>query len=112
MAVDAGSAENLPRHTASTDSSRPEHGALARSEYGLREPTGTAVDQADAGDTVSEAVHGTTAEQDGTEPEEEGEETLQRALPARGNNGVGYKARGLPKAENLPRHTPAPTILS
>ena len=49
------------------------------------------------GDTVIKAGHGATGDQEGTDPEEEGDKTLQRALPARGNNGGEDKARGPPK---------------
>ena len=64
-----------------------------RCKYGLMELAGTAVDPANTGDTGSEASHGSTADQDGMELEE-GYETLQRAVPARGNNGAGDEARG------------------
>ena len=76
------SAENQPRHTAGTNGARPKHGALTRHEYGFLAPAGTVVDHADAGDTGSEAGHGATTDQDGTDQEEEGDKTLQLALPA------------------------------
>ena len=97
IAAGDGSAENRPRHTAGTDGARPEHGAVSRRKYGSLAPAGTAVNQPDTGERGNKACHGATTEQDGTDPEEEGDETLQRALPARGNNGVEYKARGTPE---------------
>ena len=54
LAADNGSAGTPTRHTSGTDVARPEHGALARREYGLLVPTGAAVDPADAGDLGSE----------------------------------------------------------
>ena len=50
------------RHTAGTDGARPEHGALARREYSLLAPTGTAVDPAAAGDRGSREGHVATRE--------------------------------------------------
>ena len=70
-AADDGSAETPPRHTAGTDSARPEHGALARREYGLLAPAGTVVDPANTRDPGSEAGHGATGIKDGREPKEE-----------------------------------------
>ena len=96
-AADDGSTEDQPRHTSGTNGARPEYGALARRKYGLLALAGTAVDQVDAGDTGRKAGHGATADQDGKEPEEEGDKTLQRTLPARGNDGVGDIARGPPE---------------
>ena len=92
--ADNGSAKNPPRHTAGTGSARPEHGALARRDYGLLAPAGMVVNQSNVGDTGSEAGHGGTSNQDGTGTEEERYKTVQRALPTRGNNGVGDEARG------------------
>ena len=96
-AADDGRMENLQRYTAGTNGAMLKHGMLARREYGLLTPAGTAVDPADAGDPGSEAGHGATADQDGREPEEEGGETQQRALPAHNNTGIGDKARGPPE---------------
>ena len=62
--ADNGSAGTLPRHTTGTDGARPEHGALVRREYSLLALEGMAFDPADTGDTVSEASHGSTADQD------------------------------------------------
>ena len=62
-AAEDGSAENQPRHTASTDSARPEHVALARCEYGLLAPVGMAVNQSDEGDPGSAAGHRATGDQ-------------------------------------------------
>ena len=72
-AEDDSSVENPSRHTASTDSARPKHSMLARRNYGLLAPAGTAVDPADAGDPRSEAGHGSTEDQEGKEPEQDGE---------------------------------------
>ena len=96
MAADDGSAGNPPRHTAGTDVSRPEHGALAHRKYSLLEPIGIAVDPADADDPGSEAGHGATVDQDGRAPEER-DETQQCKLPACCRNGIGYEGRGPPK---------------
>ena len=69
----------------------------AQARRTLLAPVGTEVDPTNAGDTCSEAGHGATTDQDRTEPEEEGDETLQRAIPTRGNNRVGDEARGTPQ---------------
>ena len=45
--------ETPPRHTAGTAGTRPEHSALARHDYGLLAPAGTAVDPADGGTPVA-----------------------------------------------------------
>ena len=81
--VENGSVGTMPRHTASTNGARLEHGTLVRCEYGLLAPLVTAVDPDNAGDPGSAASHGATGEQDGREPEE-GDKTLQRALAERG----------------------------
>ena len=73
-AVDDGSAETPPRHTASADGAKPKHGVLARCEYSLLAPTGTAVDPANVGDPGSAASHGASGKQGEREPEE-GDET-------------------------------------
>ena len=96
-ATDDGSVENLPRHTAGTDGTRSEHGALARRECGILVPAGTAVEHADTGDTGSEDGHGYTADQDGTDPEEEGDETLQHALPRETTTESGRRRGDPPK---------------
>ena len=64
-AADDSRAETPPSNTTGTAIARPEHGALARREYGLLAPTGTAVNQGDAGDLSSDAGHGATGDQDG-----------------------------------------------
>ena len=56
------------RHIYGTDGARPKHSALARREYNLLAPTGTAVDPANAGDPGSAAGQGATGEQDRREP--------------------------------------------
>ena len=94
--VENGSVGTMPRHTASTNGARLEHGTLVRCEYGLLAPLVTAVDPDNAGDPGSAASHGATGEQDGREPEE-GDKTLQRALPARGTRKAGDKGRGPPE---------------
>ena len=94
--ADDGSAGTPTRRTSGTDGARPEHGTLERHEYGLMVPTGTAVYPADAAEPGSEAGHGVTGEQDVRNPEE-GDETQQRALPARDRSGVGDKGRGPPE---------------
>ena len=75
-AADDGSAETLPRNTAGTDGASPKHGALARHKYSFLAPAGMAVDPADAGDLSSEVGYEAKWDQDGREPEEEGEEPL------------------------------------
>ena len=86
MAEENNSMGNPIRHTASTDSVRPEHGALARREYGLLAPTETAVDTVDVGNQGigdgHEATRG-TADQARRETEE-GDETRKNTLPVRG----------------------------
>ena len=67
-AADDGSAGTPSSHTAGTGGARPEHGALVCREYGLLAPAGMVVDPADAGDTGSEAGHGATEDQNGTDP--------------------------------------------
>ena len=84
------------RNSDGTNGARPKHGALARRKYGLLVPAGTVVDPYNVGDPGSEAGHGATEDQDGRELEEEGDKTQQRALPVRGNNGIGDEARGPP----------------
>ena len=96
-AAENGRAETPPRHTVGTDGVSIEHGTLARHKYCLLAPAGMAVDPFDAGDPGSAAGHGTTGDQDGREPEEEGDETQQRVLPACGNNRIGDKTRGPPE---------------
>ena len=85
----------LTRHTAGTDGARPEHGAPVCRKFGLLMPTGTAVYLADAGDLGSEDGHEPTREttrQDRRETEE-GAETRQRTLPARGMRGANDERR-------------------
>ena len=62
-AADNGSAWTLTTHTASTDRSRPDHGALAYRKYGLLAPMGTAVNPANTGDPGSADGHKATREQ-------------------------------------------------
>ena len=95
-AANDGSKDTPSRHTAGTNGTRPKQGALARREYGLLARTGTAVDPADAGDPGRAASHGAMGEQDGRKPEE-GDETLQRALPARGTREAGDEGGGPPE---------------
>ena len=59
-AVDNGSAGTRTRHTASADSARPKHSALARRRYGLLAPTGAAVDPVNVGDPGIEDGHEAT----------------------------------------------------
>ena len=90
MAADNGSTGTLTRHTAGTDSARPEHGALARCKYGLLVPTRPAVDPDNAENLGSEDGHEATrgkAGQARRETEEE-DKTQQRVLPARGMQGA------------------------
>ena len=92
--MDNGSAETSLRHTAGTDGARPKHGALAHREYGLLAPAGTAVDPADTGDPSSKTGHGATGGQDGREPEEEGDETQQRAAITESDTRQGDPPNG------------------
>ena len=69
-----------------------------RRKYDLLASEVTEGGQANAGDAGSEAGHGATGDQEGTETKEEGDETLQRALPAYGHNRREDKARGPPKS--------------
>ena len=84
--ADDGSKETPTRHSSGTDGAMPEHSALPRRKYSFLTPAGMVVDPANAGDPGSKASHGATVDQYGRDPEEEGDETQQRALPARGNN--------------------------
>ena len=95
-AADDSSAGNPLRHTTSTDNDRPKHGELAYREYGLLTPTGTAVDQAEAGYPGSEAGNGAAGEQTGRKLEEGGK-TQQHALPPRIMRGSEDKGGGPPK---------------
>ena len=90
MAAVEDSAGTLIRHTAGTDGARPEHGTLAHREYRLLAPTGTAVNPSDAGDRGSKYGHDTTrgAANQAWRETEEGGDTRQSALPARGMQGV------------------------
>ena len=94
-AADNGSSGTPTRHTSGTDVARPEHGALARREYGLLSPTGMAVDPADAGELGNKDGHESTRGTAGhyRRETEEGDETRQRTLPARIMQGSNDKGR-------------------
>ena len=98
-AADNDSVGTLIRHTASTDSARAKHGMPARRKYGLLEPIGTVVNPDEAGDQGSGDGHKSTREKDAQAwmDTEEGGETWQRALPARGMQGFDDKGRRPPK---------------
>ena len=68
-----------------------------RREYDLLVSEAKEGGQSNAGDTSRESGHGAMDEQEMTDKEEEGYKTLQRALPARGKNGVRDEARGPPE---------------
>ena len=92
MAADNGSAGPLPRQSDSAEGARSKNGMHPQRKYELLASEAPEGGRANTGDTGSEAFHGATADQDGTDPEEKGNKTLQRALRARDNNGVGDKA--------------------
>ena len=68
-----------------TDGARYEHGALALEA--------TEEDPANAGAAGYEDDHGSMANLEGTGTEEEGDETLQRALSMQSHNGGENEAR-------------------
>ena len=86
MAEEIGSAGTPTSHTAGTDGSRPEHGALARHKYDLLAITGMSVDPSDTGNPWSEDRHEATIGTAGQARREtkEGDKTQQCALPACG----------------------------
>ena len=90
MAAGNGSAGTPTRHTAGTDGARLKNGALARCKCGLLAPRGTAVNLADAGYLGSADGHEATDGTAGQDRREtwEGDETRQRALPARRMQGA------------------------
>ena len=99
MAADNDSTGTPTRHTSGTDGARPKNGALAHREYGLLAPTAMAVNPADTGDPGIADGHEATgglARQDGRETEE-GDETRQCALPARGMRGASDEGRRPPR---------------
>ena len=96
-AADGGSGGDLPRQSDGADGARSEHGSLARCEYDLLTSEATKGGPANAGGAVSEDGHGALVNREGTKTEEEGDETLQRALTARETNGGDTEARGPPK---------------
>ena len=96
-AAEDGSTGPLTQQSDGANGTRSEHDALARCEYNLLVPGATEGGPANAGGAGSEAGHGEMGDQEGTEAEEEGGETLQRALPTRGHNGGDDEARGPPK---------------
>ena len=99
MAADTDSLGTPTRHTAGTDGARPKHGALARREYGLLAPTGTAVNTAAAGDQGSRDGHKATRGTANQARRETGEGggTRQRAFPACSMRGVNNEGRRPPK---------------
>ena len=52
-------------------------------------------------DTASKDGNGATEDQEGMEPEVEGDENLQRTLPERGHNAVEEETKGPPKRSRL-----------
>ena len=103
-AADDSIAGTPPRHTAGTNGARPKHSALAHHECALLGPTVTEVNQADVGDPGSAAVHGVTGDQDQRDLEE-GDKTLQRALPVRGTRDARDKGREPPPEQSRALNT-------
>ena len=93
--ADGNSAGTLLRNISGTNSARPNHGVLARREYGLLAPTGPAVDPAATGDQGSgdghEATRGTVDQ--AQRETEAGDRTRQHAFPARSMQGADDKER-------------------
>ena len=85
------------RQSNSADGARSKHGAFARREYDLLASEVTDGGPANAGVSGSKVGHGALANREGTETEEEGDETLQRTLPTRETDGEETEARGPPK---------------
>ena len=97
MVEDDGRAGTWPRQSHGADGARSKHGALARREYDLLASEATEGGPANVGAASSKGGHGALANQEGTETEEEGDETLQRALQAQENNVEENEARGPPE---------------
>ena len=81
-AEDNSRAGPRPRQSHGTDGARHEQGALALREYDLLASEATKGGPANAGAAGSKDGHGALANREGTETEEEGDETPQSALPA------------------------------
>ena len=98
-ASDNNIAGTLLRHTAGTDSARPEHGALTRLEYNLLAPAGLALDTDSVGDQESGDRHEATRETADQAQREtgSGDGTRQRALPARGIQEINDEEQRPPK---------------
>ena len=86
-AEEDGSAGTWPRQSDGANGARSEHGALARCEYNLLASEATEGGPDNSGAAGGEDGHGDLANRGGTETEEEEDETPQRALPSRENDG-------------------------
>ena len=93
-AEDDGSVGPWQEQSDGVDGARSENGALARHEYNLLASEATEGGPANAGAAGSEDGHGALENREGTETEEKGYETPQRALPAQETNGGDTEARG------------------
>ena len=96
-AEDNGSAGSRLQQSDGADRTRSKHGALARREYDLLASEATEGGPDNTVANGSKEGHEAWANREGTEMEEEGEETPQRALPARDTNGGETKERGPPE---------------
>ena len=85
-AEDNGIAGPWQEQSNGADCARSEHVALARCKYDLLASEATDWVQSNAGAAGGEDGHGALANREGTETEEEGDETPQRALPAQESN--------------------------
>ena len=78
------------------DGTRSKHAALAHPKYNILASEATEGGQANTGAAGGKDGYGALANREGMEMEEEGEETLQRALPARKTDRGETEARGPP----------------
>ena len=96
MAADYSSAGPRPRQFDGANGARSKRGAFARRKYDLLVSEATEGGQANTGAAGGKDGYGALANREGMEMEEEGEETLQRALPARKTDRGETEARGPP----------------
>ena len=96
-AEEDGSEGPRPAQSDGADGARSEHCALARCEYDIMALEATEGGQARAGAASREDGHGVSENREGTGTDEEGDETPQRALPARKTDRGHTKVRSPPE---------------